>query len=56
MCASCVFFVLINVSITLRCVYYLGDFDQNISDVRGTKHNSIKILPQTNSGKENNTL
>lgn len=29
----------------LMCMYYLGDFDENILDFSGTKQNSLKILP-----------
>lgn len=44
MCARCVFLVLIKASTTLLCVHYLGDFDENISDLSSTKHNSLKIF------------
>lgn len=59
MCARCVFLVLLNVYITLMCVHYLGDFDENISDFSGTKPNSLKILPHKQKfrkGKKKTTL
>lgn len=54
MCASCVFLVLVNVSITLMCVHYLGDFDEKIFQTLVVPNITRFCLINKNSGKEKN--